>query len=301
MAKAVVRPGGAQTRVKLSIVGDYLKRFTVASRTAPDRIYIDGLAGSGQGIDPRTGETYDGSAKLCFDVDPPFTECYLIEIDAGRAAELRALEREYPQARVLPGDVNVAIPKLLASLNPKAPTFAFLDAESTELGWETIEALAEHKRGRGRYKVELLILFPLQMSVRRLLDFKSGVGVKPEHARRLDFVLGAESPWREIVQRRLIGDIQTPEEMEIAFLDAYCRGLEERLDYRYVLHRSVASGSGVPLYYLVFASDSDVGEKIMKHEFGASHAEQGHLFNTAEYTPGLVYDPDRLKNYRGGV
>src|SRR5205814_192177 len=86
-SSTLARPGGAQTRVKLGIVGDYLKRFAQASQRAPDRIYIDGLAGSGTGIDPRTGEIYDGSAKLCFGVVPPFTEVYLIERDVARAAE----------------------------------------------------------------------------------------------------------------------------------------------------------------------------------------------------------------------
>src|SRR5688572_28213711 len=127
----VVRPGGAQTRVKLGIVGDYLKRFARASQSAPDRIYIDGLAGSGTGIDPRTGQLYDGSAKLCFDVEPPFTEVYLIEKDKARATELETIAADQDGARAICGDVNVEIPKLLTSLNAKAPTFAFLDPEGT--------------------------------------------------------------------------------------------------------------------------------------------------------------------------
>src|SRR5205807_1977026 len=80
-AQPVVRPGGAQTRVKLSICADYFQQFTRASQSARDRIYIDGFASSGKGIDPRTGTEYEGSALLCLDVDPPFTECYLVERD----------------------------------------------------------------------------------------------------------------------------------------------------------------------------------------------------------------------------
>jgi three-Cys-motif partner protein len=297
-AQPVVRPGGAQTRVKLSIVGDYFKRFALASQSARDRIYIDGLAASGAGIDPRTGTTYEGSANLCFAAEPPFTEVYLIEKDPARAEKLARIAAEHPGARAICGDVNEEIPRLLASLNPKAPTLAFLDAQGTELGWETVRALADHKRGRGRCKIELLVLFPLQMSYRRMMDFKSGRGVSPANARRLDFALGAETPWREIVSRRLIGEIETPEEMEHAFLDAYCDGLHRRLGYEHVLHYAVAASNGVPLYYLVFASDSDVGKRIVRHEFGASHTEQAQLFNVAPYTPGLTYDPDRSRTYR---
>jgi three-Cys-motif partner protein len=283
--------------VKLSICGDYFQQFTRASKKAPDRIYIDGFASSGMGFDPRTGETYSGSALLCLDVDPPFTACHLIELDAARAAALRETTAAHSHAQVWQGDANVEIPKILATLNPKAPTLAFLDPEGTELHWNTVKALADHKRGRGKYKVELIILFPLQMAVLRLLNFKTGK-VPPAHARRLDAMLGAESPWREIQQKRLIEQITTPEETKLAFLDAYAEGLHRRLGYDHVLHREVADERGRGLYYLVFASDCDVGERIMRHEFGASHTEQSQLFNLAPFTPSLSYDPDRERPYR---
>ena len=142
-----------------------------------------------------------------------------------------------------------------------------------------------------------MILFPLQMALLRLLNFKTGV-TPPAHAKRLQDMLGAETPWREIVAKRMTGEIATPEETEQAFLDAYCHGLKRRLDYEHVLRREVVGDSGRPLYYLVFASDSDVGERIMRHEFGASHTEQAQLFNVAAFTPGISYDPDDERPYR---
>src|SRR5947208_2149956 len=96
-----IRPGGAQTRVKLGILGDYLKQFAKASASSWHRYYIDGFAGAGQGIDPRTGQTYDGSARLCFDVDPLFTRCFLIENDPSRVALLGKIAEEHPNAKVI--------------------------------------------------------------------------------------------------------------------------------------------------------------------------------------------------------
>jgi three-Cys-motif partner protein len=294
---STARPGGAQTRVKLAIVGDYLKRFAKASQSAPDRICIDGLAASGTGIDPRTGETYDGSARLPFQVQPRFTEVYLIEKDPRPARELQKIAAENPEARVINADVNVAIPELLRTMNRRAPTFAFLDPEGTELHWKTVEALARHKPvPPAKTKIELLILFPLQMCVLRLLNFKSGK-VPQGHVRKLEAMLGAESPWREIWQRRLLGEITTPEETRAAFLDAYCHQLKG-LGYRHVLAREVAGDTGRALYYLVFASDHDAGKAIMKHEFATTSVEDGRLFGLAPYTPGLVYDPDAERPYR---
>jgi three-Cys-motif partner protein len=283
--------------VKLGIVGDHLRGFARAASSAPDRIYLDGFAGCGSGIDPRTGEIYDGSAALCLNVEPPFTEIFLVEEVPSRVAELEQLAAGHRGAHVINEDANVAIPRLLEKMNPRAPTFAFLDPEGTELEWRTVELLARHKQGVSPFKVELMILFPLQMGVLRLLDFKSGV-IKPAHARRLDAMLGAETPWREIVRMRLQGELEGPRATEYAFLDAYCDGLHRRLGYKHVLHRAVADGRGRDIYYLVFASDHDVGRKLARYEFGASHTEQSALFNVAEYDERLDYDPDRERRYR---
>jgi len=89
-----------QTRVKLSIFGDYVRNFARASKRAPDRIYIDGFAGGARGIDPTTGEEYDGSAALALDVDPSFTEVLLVEQDEGRVGLLQELSGSHPSARV---------------------------------------------------------------------------------------------------------------------------------------------------------------------------------------------------------
>jgi three-Cys-motif partner protein len=294
--RSVIRPGGAQTRTKLSIVGDYLPAFTRASSSAPARVYIDAFAGAGRGVDKRSGLEYDGSAALALTVEPPFTQVFLIEQDELRAESLEWLALDHPNARVVCGDANAKIPELLSGLNTHAPTLAFLDPEGTELHWATIEALARHKHP-SRTKIELMILFPLQMAVLRLLNFK-GNEIPLANRRRLDAMLGAESPWREIVRMRLTGEIAGPEETELAFLDAYADGLHRRLGYKHVLHREVEGDSGRALYYLVFASDSDVGRRIARWDFGASHTEQGALFNVAEFTEGLDYDPDRERPYR---
>jgi three-Cys-motif partner protein len=291
-----IRPGGAQTRVKLAILGDYLKQFARASQKSWHRYYIDGFAGCGHGIDPMTGETYDGSARLCFDVEPAFTRCFLIENDPARVEKLRGLEAIHANARVIEGDVNEKIMEALGEIEPQAATIAFLDPEGTELQWKTVEALAAHKVGHSPTKIELLVLFPLQMCVLRLLNFKTGK-VPKGHVRKLEAMLGSESPWREIWQKRLLGEITTPDETRAAFLDAYCHQIK-KLGYRHVLAREVMANSGRPLYYLVFASDHDAGKRIMRHEFAASYEEQGHLFPLAPLTRGLIYDPDEERPYR---
>ena len=83
---------------------------------------------------------------------------------AARAADLKAaLEAEYPDSRdrfkVMPGDCNVTITAALAELADLnwAPTFAFLDQQSTEVQWPTIQHLARYKR-TDKWKTELWLL-----------------------------------------------------------------------------------------------------------------------------------------------
>ena len=229
-------------------------------------------------------------------MDPPFTRCFLIENDPVRVEQLRDLEAAHPNATVIEGDLNERIVEALGKIEPQAATIAFLDPEGTELEWRTIEALARHKVGHSPTKIELLILFPLQMCVLRLLNFKTG-RIPRSHARKLEAMLGAESPWREIWQKRLMGLITTPEETRAAFLDSYCHQIK-RLGYRHVLAREVMDRRGRPLYYLLFASDIDAGKRIMRHEYAASREEQDRLFSIAPFTPGLIYDADEERPYR---
>jgi three-Cys-motif partner protein len=104
-----------------------------------------------------------GSARRALETTPPFTHLRFFEL-AGRAADLKAaLEAEYPNSRdrfkIVPGDCNATINATLAELADLnwAPTFAFLDQQSTEVQWSTLQRLARHKP-EGRPKTELWLL-----------------------------------------------------------------------------------------------------------------------------------------------
>jgi len=52
------------TRNKLEILSGYLPAFNLASQIWPNRLYIDLMAGEPSNRDARTGEEFDGSARL---------------------------------------------------------------------------------------------------------------------------------------------------------------------------------------------------------------------------------------------
>jgi hypothetical protein len=84
-------------------------------------------------------------------------------VDANAKGLRTALTAEYPgrvaNFKVVPGDCNLTVPAVLTRLADLnwAPTFAFLDQQSTEVRWPTIEQLARHKRP-GTTKTELWLL-----------------------------------------------------------------------------------------------------------------------------------------------
>jgi len=104
-----------------------------------------------------------GSARRALETTPPFTHLRFVEL-ADRAADLKAaLEAEYPNSRdrfkIVPGDCIVTITGTLAELADLnwAPASAFLDQQSTEVQWSTLQRLARQKPER-RPKTELWLL-----------------------------------------------------------------------------------------------------------------------------------------------
>ena len=159
------RSWGWWTQQKLDILGAYLGAFTRASKTASQTVYLDLFAGRPDNVsrdrDPRV---IRGSARRALETQPPLTTMRFFELESRAERLKQRLAAEYPDRagtfKVVPGDCNVTIGAVLAELDDLnwAPTFAFLDQQSTEVHWATIEALARHKRP-DKWKTEIWLLF----------------------------------------------------------------------------------------------------------------------------------------------
>ena len=160
-----------------------------------------------------------------------------------------------------------------------APCFCLLDPEGTELRWVTIQKVARVS-GRRR-KPELLILFPLQMGILRLMTVVSPMS---RHHRRLVSSTFGSSSWSEIYEARLQGRL-APAEAKAQYVALYCANLRA-LGYRSAEPRVISAparpGSArQERYYLVFATDHPDGERIMSGVFKRWYAldpEQRPLF-----------------------
>jgi three-Cys-motif partner protein len=275
MARNAPRSWGYWTEGKLDLLARYLDRFTTTTKYKADaRIYLDAFAGEGHGTSRTTSTQFEGSARIGLKVsDPPFDRCYFFELPE-KAAELeRELTRDFlgRDLRVVPGDCNATIPAALAELRRDnlgwAPTFAFLDPDGMELRWETIKALAAHKQLRqppSKTKVELWVLFPSGGLLRNLaLDDQK---LQPAHVAKATSLFGSDA-WKRIYDTRKAQQIDGQEARE-RYVNLYRWQLEQDLGYRKAHPIEVKNIQGRPIYHLIFATDSDPGDKIMSHLYG---------------------------------
>ncbi len=257
-----MREWSPHTEEKISILADYLGEFTVAARTAVNRIYMDLFAGETVNILKTTGEQFPGSAEIARAVEPPFTSLILFEKDHQRATDLRTLARDHGDSRVtvVEGDCNANMLAALRAVPTQAPVFAFVDPDGMEVQFRTIELLAEHKRNSGKPKIEMWVLLPTSGLV-RMLGGNRSEAERQGHPDKVARLYGAWGPWQDVWEARLAGTL-SPGDARLAYLLLYMDRLAG-LEYTYLLARPIKNSRG-ELYVMVFATDHPAGQSIMQ-------------------------------------
>ncbi len=156
-----------------------------------------------------------------------------------------------------PGDFNRNIVDDMeaGSIPTERPCFAFLDPNSTQLNWITVERLAQYKADCSppeSCKVELWILFNTWQVLMRLMP-RNG---KHPNKDSLDRWLGGEKGWRD-----LYDEGRSP----TAFAERYAKRLEEELGYslaRTIVIRDPETQR--PQYHMIHASDHPAAHRFMR-------------------------------------
>ena len=267
------RSWGFWTLGKLHVLRDYLDAFTTATKyRADERIYLDLFAGETKNFDKITKEATESSAQIALSIkEPLFTRLRFFELE-GKAQELeRTLVRAYPDRdiKVYAGDCNKKIPCALKELRHLswAPTFAFIDPNSLEAKWRTLEELARFRTGN--YKTELFLLFSPQM-FSRLLPVK-GKLLRPEDEEAIDAVFGIGA-WRAVYDSRLNESLSGHEAYE-EYLNLMRWRLETELGYRWTHPLELKNTRGTSVYFMIFATSNDTGHKIMSHLYNSAAAQ----------------------------
>jgi three-Cys-motif partner protein len=251
------RDAASWTEEKLMILDAYLNRFAKACKRAGGWYALDLFAGTGLNWSTIRDREINGSALIASEARSP--EAIKVIVAESHAGAFEALthrtERYGDRVECFNRDANKIVATMLGLIPQRAPAFAFLDPEGSELEWPTVEAIAEHKRGHSPNKIEQLILFPTDMGFVRLA---------PDHPELVTRIYGHDG-WKDIYARRESGRISA-EEARSEYVRMYAEGFK-RLGYATVLDRQIKKSNGQPMYFLIFATDNDAGEKIMDRVF----------------------------------
>lgn len=248
---------------KLEILRLYL---TMYRRVAGNGTYVDGFAGTGK--IRSGGSDHPGSAALAL-ASGAFKSLRYYERPKNARLLTKWLDdnaapKKRSRAVVVAGDFNQ---KILLDLDSETiplgrPCFAFLDPNSTQLNWATVEALAQYKSDCSppeSCKVELWILFNTWQVLLRLMPTNG----KPPHAEGLNRWLGGEEGWRDLYEA---GRGPT------SFATRYAQRLEDELGYglaRTLIIRDPKSGR--PQYHMIHASDHPAAHKFMRWAANKAH------------------------------
>ena len=248
---------------KLEILRLYL---TMYRKVAGNGTYIDGFAGTG--TIRSGGSEHLGSAGLALKSGAFKSHRYY---ERPRNAKLlrqwldeNATPKKRPRAVVVPGDFNKNILlDLEQEIVPKErPCFAFLDPNSTQLDWATMEALANYKSDctpPDTCKIELWILFNTWQVLLRLMPTNG----KPPSTAGLNRWLGGEKGWLDLYE-----NARGP----TSFADRYAQRIQDELGYglaRTLIIRDPKNGR--PQYHMIHASDHPAAHKFMRWAANKAH------------------------------
>ncbi len=261
---------------KLECFGDYIEAYTAALGKGR-YCYLELYASGGKCLCKGTDCIIEDSALRALNVKRQFDHYIFIAKDPDDAQSLEQLTTSCDSdVSLITGNcVSEKVLQQAFDLIPRsASSFALIDPPGyRQLRWSTIRKLAAHGQDWKGHKIELLILFPLEMALLRNLT-------RPECQSSITRLYGNRD-WQEISQKRLAGKMSL-EKMREKLVRLFKAGLKE-LGYKYVEDFKPASPSSHPLYHVISANDSARRIKMISEAWGK-----------ARYLPcELLYDKKR--------
>lgn len=273
---------GPWAREKLQALGAYLEYYNTVlmnQHWCRGTIFIDGFAGAGYSeirakpdahpwlieelADTDQKELIAGSPRVSLELDHPFSFYLFIEQAPARRAELEKLVEQYPERKITVrgGDAGKVIASVLTSRPDwsKYRGVAFLDPFGTHLPWATVEQLAATK------SFEVLINFPLQMAIQRLIP-KDGE-IDQEGRGRFDEYFGTTEWFDEVYEQAdglFGGQLVKRHDYGRRLLNLYLRRLEAAFGHVSPA-KLICNTKKRGLYYLVWAGPHEKGLKGAKH------------------------------------
>lgn len=246
---------------KLECFDDYIEAYTAALGKG-GYCYLELYASGGKCLGKGTDCIIEDSALRALGTTRQFDRYIFIAKDPDDARSLEQLTAASDNnVSLITGNcVSEKILKQAFDLIPRSASgFALIDPSGyRQLRWSTIRKLAAHGQDWKGHKLELLILFPLEMALLRNLT-------RSECQSSITRLYGNRD-WQEISQKRLDGKMSL-EKVREKLVRLFKTGLKE-LGYKYVEDFKPASPSSHPLYHVISANDSQHRIKMITEAFG---------------------------------
>jgi three-Cys-motif partner protein len=246
---------------KLECFGDYIEAYTAALGKGR-YCYLELYASGGKCLCKGTDCIIEDSALRALGTKRQFDRYIFIAKDPDDAQSLEQLTApSNNNVSLITGNpVSEKVLQKTFDLIPRsASSLALIDPSGyRQLRWSTIRKLAAHGLDWKGHKVELLILFPLEMALLRNLT-------RPDCQLSITRLYGNRD-WQEISQKRLDGKMSL-EKMREKLVRLFKAGLKE-LGYKYVEDFTPAAPSLYPLYHVISANDSGHRIKMLSEAWG---------------------------------
>ena len=249
---------------KLECFSDYIEAYARALKNT-SCCYLELYAECGSCLCKDTDCCIDDSQLRVLKTKTKFAKYIFVVRNRQDAESLERLTTPYNTGNIeiITGNCNnkKVIRRLFDLIPRSSSSFALIDPTGyRRLHWATIEQLATHGTNWQGEKMDLLIIFPLEMALLRNLT-------RPECHKSITRLYGNQQ-WEEVRRQRLSGEIKL-DKVRHRLVELFKTGLSS-LGYRYVADFKPASPTHQPFYHLILASDSDTGAEILKHIWGKS-------------------------------
>ncbi len=229
---------------KLECFSDFIKLYCADE----SRLYLEPFAGYGIYTCKDADCLTDGPELRA--LKDGFLKCIFLVNDIQDARDLKNLIASFgAKSSIIIGNcINNKTLSQAFNLIPRSDSsFAFIDPPGYKrLRWTTVKKLATHGIDWNGHKIDLLIIFPLEMALLRNLT-------RPDCEASINRLYGNRD-WQQVRQKMLDNKIEHNQARQ-KLLSLYKSGLKG-LAYRFVEDLKPARFSNPPNYHIFWASDT---------------------------------------------
>jgi three-Cys-motif partner protein len=261
---------GYWSELKLEIIEKYGTAYTnILQRQKLKKYYIDGFCGAGVHRSKASGKEIEGSPARALKVTPPFDGYYFIDLEPEKTDYLRRLCGDRADVHIYTEDATSCLTtKVVPGIKYENYNRALclLDPYGLHLDWSAI-----HMAGQSR-AIDMFLNFPV-MDMNRNAIWRNPEKVPHDGLDRMTKFWGDDS-WKkaayaESPQTQLFGPPDIVKQGNEAIVAAFRERLRKVASFQSVAEPlAMRNSNNAVVYYLFFASQKSVAEKIITDIFG---------------------------------